>query len=523
MSENPRVFFDIEVGGETSGRVVMELFADVCPRTAENFRSLCTGEKGLGRSKKPLHFKGCVFHRIIPEFMCQGGDFTQGDGTGGESIYGQTFADEDFSLKHDQPGILSMANAGPNTNGSQFFLCTVPCPWLDGKHVVFGKVVEGMATVKRMEVVGTRTGKTMRRVIIADCGQLPSRMQTLLKLKKEKEELAKLKENPLQVLDPDEASRKRLQEMQAAAEPKRRAAPVAAAQSAGESAGGDDAQPSGGQVAAAPGHDAQRSTASGAGASEDAGGSSGRLDGDNGDEDDAGPADGVDPYAGMNARERKLHELRARLNQCRKANQTAVVAEKKRQKGITDPDAPPDDSSVGAKRRWYEEKKKKRAEELARMGLDPTQAHRLETVEQAELQYAKREKKEKPAGWDIFNTKALYNAYMKRTENVPYTKEDYEAAKARNPELYSDEVDGLKFGNAPALPDGNVDNMVNELTERERKRADYSRRRAFRESKDVDYINDRNAHFNKKIDRAYGKFTEETRANLERGTALPDR
>jgi peptidylprolyl isomerase len=169
---NPLVFFDITIGKESKGRIVMELYADTTPKTAENFRCLCTGENGVGRSGKALHFKGSSFHRVIPEFMCQGGDFTRGNGTGGESIYGEKFADENFIKKHSGPGILSMANSGVNTNGSQFFLCTIATPWLDGKHVVFGEVVEGMNVVKEIEKVGSASGKTSRPVTIADCGQL---------------------------------------------------------------------------------------------------------------------------------------------------------------------------------------------------------------------------------------------------------------------------------------------------------------------------------------------------------------
>ena len=172
---NPKVFFDMTIGGAAAGRIEMELYADVVPKTAENFRALCTGEKGQGKSGKALHFKASGFHRVIPGFMCQGGDFTRGNGTGGESIYGEKFADESFAGKagkHTGFGCLSMANAGPNTNGSQFFLCTADTQWLDGKHVVFGNVISGQDTLRAIEKVGSQSGACSKAVGIADCGQI---------------------------------------------------------------------------------------------------------------------------------------------------------------------------------------------------------------------------------------------------------------------------------------------------------------------------------------------------------------
>mmetsp|Transcript_26284 Transcript_26284/g.60943 ORF Transcript_26284/g.60943 Transcript_26284/m.60943 type:complete len:394 (+) Transcript_26284:111-1292(+) len=182
-SSNPKVFFEISFNGQSAGRIEMELFADIVPETAENFRCLCTGERGRGASGKRLTYLGSTFHRILPGFVCIGGDITLGDGTGGESIYGHSFKDENFQIKHDCEGILSMANTGPDTNGSQFLICCKPSPQLDDKNVAFGKITSGLEVVKMMEEVGSEDGTTSKRVTILDSGEM-SQPGSLVKRRK---------------------------------------------------------------------------------------------------------------------------------------------------------------------------------------------------------------------------------------------------------------------------------------------------------------------------------------------------
>jgi peptidylprolyl isomerase len=167
-----RVYFDVEIDGKKSGRIVMGLYGEEVPKTVDNFLHLCLCDMESKVSGAKLCYKDSIFHRIIPEFMVQGGDFTHGDGTGGESIYGEKFEDENFNVKHVGPGLLSMANSGPGTNGSQFFITVAATSWLDGKHVVFGRVMSGMRIVKEMEDQGTQGGTPKAKVVITGCGQL---------------------------------------------------------------------------------------------------------------------------------------------------------------------------------------------------------------------------------------------------------------------------------------------------------------------------------------------------------------
>jgi len=436
-----RVFLDISIGGRASGKLVVELYSDVVPKTAENFAALCTGERGVGKSGKNLHFKGSKFHRIIPGFMCQGGDFTAGDGTGGESIFGGKFKDENFRLKHTGAGILSMANAGPNTNGSQFFLCTAKTEWLDGKHVVFGEVVEGMQLLRKMEAQGQESGKPKAVVRIDDCGIQKSEEEEAAETEATKAAYAKKAQDNLRAAELE----KKLAEAEESSD----------------------------------------------------------------EDDDWRNHKALPPGVELTGKEKKLHELKQRMSFSRKKNHKAVVNEAKGRM----------DAASGKKRaRDYDKRadKFKAADKETNKLMQKTAEETAAEEEKAEL----KKKRMASGGWETFNQDTLYKAYEKRTEATRASDEDVLRQKAALGGAYSDPAAAMNYGQSAEIPEENVNRMVAELFEKGSRAKKFSRRRAFNEEADVDYINKRNAHFNKKVERAYGEFTKEIKLNLERGTAL---
>lgn len=484
---NPRVYFDIRIGSKDVGRIIMELYADTCPMTAENFRALCTGERGIGQStKKPLNFKNTMFHRVIKGFMAQGGDFSRQNGTGGESIYGAKFRDENFIHKHDRPGVLSMANAGPNTNGSQFFITFQPTPFLDRKHVVFGRVIQGLDIVRAIESNPTsRDDRPVKKVTIAECGEVI--------IDAKKAEAAKATKGASAVSSKPTIT---------AAAATTTTTTTPATQNDEEIDLGDAFATGGGKLSS----DTTEVIAEEKKQVKKKATDYTDLDAPLEEEEDyteVVPSEAE--LAKMSARERKLYELRLKLNQSRKANRREVVQEHKRLNEGEDPE-------VKARKEQIRERMKERHAQMkgGKSGSDKNALYMSESAEMAEARGEKNKKNPAPFGWDAFNQDALYNAYNKRVERV--VPQANAATEIRD-------ANSLDYTKADVSAVG-VDRMVKELEETSNRRKKFSRRRAQVEDRDVDYISEKNRVFNKKLKRAYDQYTTDIRANLERGTAL---
>lgn len=469
MAKNPRVYLDITIGSRAGGRVVFELFADVTPRTAENFRGLCTGEYGKGRlTKKPLSYEGCSFFRSVKGTMVQSGDFQFNNGDGGESVYGGTFNDEDFSRRHTQGGILSMANKGRNSNGSQFFITLKRHPLLDGKHIAFGQVIAGMDVIRAIgQVPIDKDEKPRVPISIVGCG-----------------EVGRAKKSPANLHFQVEQHIADLNEEIAPTGAKVPEAHKAKAILAGKQGGAavEDATPVGRKA---------------------------------GQEDEAEDEQGAATVPARNERERRLMELRLKMNKCRASNNKEVVEEQKR---AADPEYAMKQARA-EKKREREEKEKEQEEggDSSRgKALPKGKEYLLESVEMVEMKDAKKKKGNPDAfGWDVFNQESLLRAHEKRLKHISF---DDKAYKEQQERLEQDSSMFGGFGHQPS--EAAKDRLQNAMEKMMDKKKDFSRRRAHCEEEDVTYINERNRHFNRKMQRYFGAYTEEIRQNLERGTAL---
>lgn len=459
--KNPRVYLDISIGNRTGGRVIIELFADVTPRTAENFRGLCTGEYGIGKTtKKRLSYESCSIFRSAKNFMIQSGDFQFNNGDGGESIYGGTFNDEDFSRRHTQAGVISMANKGRNSNGSQFFITLKRAPQLDNKHIAFGQVVEGMDVIRAVAQVPTDHNERPRVAIsIVGSGEVDKKSRNQG--------------------DMPSSVEQQISELQEGGAPTKVLESVKGKSILAGKIGG----------AAVP-------TTTSASSSKK--------------RDEEEDASGTAPPAPRTEREKRLYELRLRMNQGRAQNGKEVIEEQKRE-------ADPDYSKKREKRLLAEETESKEdGEKQGKKKGGDGKAYMTDTIESAEMRDLKKRKAMPDAfGWDVFNQDSLLRAHEKRLQHIKFDAHAYEEQKEK---LQVDTSLFEGFGHKPN--DQAKDRLAEAMEKVVAKKKDFSRRRAYCEEEDVTYVNDRNRFFNKKLQRAFGAYTEETRQNLERGTAL---
>ncbi|CDW74497.1 peptidyl-prolyl cis-trans cyclophilin-type family protein [Stylonychia lemnae] len=439
-----------------AGRVVIELFSDITPKTSENFRALCTGnrfnqfklfggqnvhigEYGIGKhTKKKLHYLGCKVHRIVEDFVIQAGDIVSNDGSGGESIYGRQFNDENFTRRHAHAGLVSMANHGRNTNSSQFFITLKPCPHLDGKHVVFGQVIEGMDVVRAIAKVPTDMYEKPRiPVHMFDCGQIGGSIQD----KMLRDEFAEPN-----AVDEYEKARDDKQKSKAKEQQSKQQQQNDIKESESKPEGEDDE-----------------------------------------DEEEKKEIEELKKQSGNDKFAHKKMELMMKMNEARKLNNKAVVEEQERlQEGY-----------LYEKRRNKEEffkDKRQLQQELDNQGLAKDKQYAFDTAAQAE-KGKKRKGKNLTFGWDVFNEDTLYRAYFKRVKNLPNDKTD----------LTEEERAAL---------------LAQDVEKQIEKRGQFQRTRMFVEDKDIDYINERNRVFNEKLERNFGKHAAEIKANIENGNAI---
>jgi len=455
----PQVYLDVTIGTKPAGRITFELFTDLTPKTAENFRGLCTGEYGnvgMGTRTKQLHLLNSTFHRIVDGFALQGGDITNGDGTGGASIYGPNFADENFNRKHACAGLLSMANRGRNTNSSQFFITLKASPHLDGKHVVFGQVVGGMEAVRKIAKVPVdMNDKPKIPVVIVDCGEVGGN-RDFLRYDPFQKSVADEQEKIKQDI---KAAQKKFIELQKGGKP--------------------------------PSAEDDKEEEKLEKATEEV-----EQNDDNADDDV------LTPLASKLEGDKlsRLQAIKMKLNEARKMNNQAVVEEERK---LNDPNY---EKAMRAKK-WHE-KKKELLEENDFKGIDEGKDYLNTTAIRAESTLGKRNaKKAETFGWDVFNEDTLFNAYKKRVKTMPHYKEVYDQQK-ENPHVDM----------GPS--EERLQRLVDDYQEQEKRREKFSRRRMFQEDDDIDYINDRNRVYNKKLERAFGKYAADIKLNLERGTAL---
>lgn len=454
---NTEVYLDVAIGKKAGGRIVFQLFTDITPRTAENFRGLCTGEYGLAqKSKKPLHYVGCKFFRILPGFIIQSGDFVSNSGDGGESVYSGPFRDENFTRRHAQAGVLSMENNGPHSNTSQFFITLKQSPQLDGKHVVFGQVSQGMEVIRAIEKVPVDSSDRPRvPILIVGSGELG-----------------------------DSSSR----QIDSFAEFRENWGSKTSAENAKSAAAKGEAQLN--HVLHEANIEAAKRRA-------------GLLEENNGYATILGPQREEKKPEPSDERSRKLAALREQMNQSRQSNNKEVIEERKRWR---DPK--------------YEQKQASKDPATGDDGAGDGKVGYAETAAQvAEAQAKKKNSGDGQFGWSVFNQDSLYRAHKKRLNQLTFEKDDYKRQKEQMGDaFYSVDNAGALIAEKPS--EQAKERLAQSVSKEVESRKNFSRRRTFVDEEDISYINERNRHYNKKLDRAFGQYSLEIKQNLERGTAL---